>query len=175
MPALPPTQPAAGRARGVVYLHAVPRALCPHVEWALSSIVDAEVSLDWQPQPVAPPLLRAELPWVGRPGLGSRFMSALKSMPDLIAEVTEDPSPGREGERFALTPTLGLHRAIIGVHGDILVSEDRLRAAIAGAAATGADLIDGIAYLLGTAWDTELEPYRVAGDDSPVRVLHHVV
>ena len=186
MSALPPRPsaihpsmlPAAGspaRARGVVYLHAVPRALCPHVEWALGSIVDSEVRLDWQPQPVAPPLLRAELPWAGRPGLGSRFMSALKAMPDLIAEVTEDPSPGREGERYALTPTLGLHRAIIGVHGDILVSEDRLRAAIAGAEATGAELKDGIAYLLGLAWDTELEPYRAASEDSPVRVLHHVV
>lgn len=92
----------AGRARGVVYMHAVSRALCPHVEWALGSIVDSEVRLDWQPQPVAPPLLRAELPWIGRPGLGSRFMSALKAIPDLVVEVTEDPSPGREGERFAL-------------------------------------------------------------------------
>ena len=105
---LPPTLPHAGRARGVVFLHAVPRALCPHVEWALSSIVDAEIRLDWQPQQVSPPLLRAELPWAGRPGLGSRFMSALKAIPDLVAEVTEDPSPGREGERYALTPTLGL-------------------------------------------------------------------
>ncbi len=165
----------AGRARGVVYMHAVSRALCPHVEWALGSIVDSEVRLDWQPQPVAPPLLRAELPWIGRPGLGSRFMSVLKAIPDLVVEVTEDPSPGREGERFALTPTLGLHRAIIGVHGEILVSEDRLRAAISGAEATGAQLKDGIAYLLGTAWDVELEPYRAAGEDTPVRVLHHVV
>ena len=165
----------AGRARGVVFVHGVSRALCPHVEWALSAIVDSEVRLDWQPQNVAPPLLRAEMPWVGRPGLGSRFMSALKGIPDLLAEVTEDPSPGREGERFALTPTLGLHRAIIGVHGDILVSEDRLRAAVSGARATGASLEDGIAYLLGAAWDIELEPYRAAGEDTPVRVLHHVV
>jgi hypothetical protein len=169
-PALPP-----GRASGVVFLHAVPRALCPHVEWAISAVLDAEVRLDWQPQPVAPPMLRATLPWTGRPGLGSRLMSALKAMPDLVGEVTEEPSIGREGERYALTPTLGLHRAIVGVHGDILVSEDRLRAAVAGAQATGADLADGIAYLLGAAWDTELEPYRVATEDSPVRVLHHVI
>ena len=102
-------------------------------------------------------------------------MSSLKAIPDIVAEVTEDPSAGREGERYALTPTLGLHRAIVGVHGDILVSEDRLRAAVAGAQSTGADLADGIAYLLGAAWDIELEPYRVATEDSPVRVLHHVI
>ena len=179
MSALPPSAvPAStgpGRARGVVFLYAVPRALCPHVEWALTSLLDAEARLDWQPQPVAPPAMRAELAWEGRPGLGSRFASALRAIPGLHVEVTEEPSPGREGERYAMTPSLGLHRAIIGVHGDILVSEDRLRAAVAGAAATGADLSDGIAYLLGTAWDTELEPYRVATADTPVRVLHHVV
>lgn len=175
MSMLPPTLPASGRSRGVVFLHAVPRALSPHVDWALSSVLDTEVRLSWQAQPVAPAMLRSDLPWSGRPGTGSRLVSALKSIPDLVFEVTEDPSPGREGERYAFTPTLGLHRAIIGVHGDILVSEDRLRAAVAGAAATGADLSDGIAYLLGTSWDVELEPYRVATEDSPVRVLHHVV
>ena len=40
---LPPTLPTHGRARGVVFLHAVPRALCPHVEWALSAVVDSEI------------------------------------------------------------------------------------------------------------------------------------
>ncbi len=175
MAMVPPTLPTSGRARGVVLVHAAPRALCPHIEWALSAVVDAEVRLEWQAQPVAPPMLRAELPWIGRPGLGSRLMSSLKAIPDIVAEVTEDPSAGREGERYALTPALGLHRAIVGVHGDILVSEDRLRAAVAGAQSTGADLADGIAYLLGAAWDIELEPYRVATEDSPVRVLHHVI
>ncbi|MFM9049492.1 MAG: DUF3145 family protein [Actinomycetota bacterium] len=179
MSAIPPSAIAAstgpGRARGVVFVHAAPRALCPHVEWALTSLLETDVRLSWQSQPVAPPAMRAELAWEGRPGLGSRVASALKSIPGLHFEVTEDPSPGREGERYAMTPTLGLHRATIGVHGDILVSEDRLRAAVAGAAATGAELIDGIAYLLGTAWDTELEPYRIATDDTPVRVLNHVI
>ena len=174
-PSAIPASTGPGRARGVVFLHSVPRALCPHVEWALTSILDSEVRLPWEPQPVAPPAMRAELTWEARPGMGSRITSALKAIPGLLFEVTEEPSAGREGERYAMTPTLGLHRATIGVHGDILVSEDRLRAAVAGAAATGADLIDGIAYLLGTAWDTELEPYRIAEADTPVRVLNHVV
>lgn len=179
MPAVPPSAVPAptgpGRARGVVFLHSVSRALCPHVEWAVNGLLDVEARLAWAPQPVAPPTLRAEYCWTGRPGMASRIVSALRTIPDIRFEVTEEPSEGREGERYASTPTLGLHRAIIGVHGDILVSEDRLRAAVAGAAATGADLSDGIAYLLGTAWDGELEAYRVATSDTPVRVLHHVV
>lgn len=169
------TATGSAHARGVVFLHSVPRALCPHVEWALNSLLDTDTRLAWTAQPVAPATMRAEHSWTGRPGMGSRLVSSLRTIPDLRFEVTEDPSPGHEGERYAVTPVLGIYRATIGVHGDILVSEDRLRAAVAGAARTGANLADGIAYLLGSAWDEELEPYRIATPDTPVRVLHQVV
>jgi hypothetical protein len=89
--------------------------------------------------------------------------------------VTEDPSPGREGERFSATPSLGLFRATIGLHGDVMVPEDRLRAAVAHATVTGESLADEIARLIGTPWDDELEAYRCAHEGSTVRVLHEVV
>lgn len=176
---LPPSaiRPSVGasRACGVVFLHAIPKPLCSHIEWALDSILGTKVSLDWQPQPVAPSTMRTEWPFVAPAGSASRIASTLRTIPDLVFEVTEEPSPGRDGERYAVTPSLGLHRATIGAHGEILVSEDRLRAAVAGSAKAGASLIDGIAYLLGAAWDTELEPYRTATADTPVRVLNHVI
>ena len=115
MAMLPPTLPTSGRARGVVLVHAAPRALCPHIEWALSAVVDAEVRLDWQTQPVAPPMLRAELPWIGRPGLGSRLMSSLKAIPDVVAEVTEDPSAGREGVSTPTSDGSGAGHAVAAV------------------------------------------------------------
>jgi hypothetical protein len=37
-----------------------------------------------------------------------------------------------------------------------------------------ANLAEDIARLLGQPWDDELEPFRVAGDESPVRWLHRV-
>ena len=39
---------------GVVYIHASPAAVCPHVEWALSSTLDARPNLKWTPQPRCP-------------------------------------------------------------------------------------------------------------------------
>jgi hypothetical protein len=173
-----PTVASPGRtvqARGVAYLHACPRALCPHVEWALSEILHVPVNLDWTPQPVAPGTIRAELSWIGDPGTGSRLTSALRPFPQLRYEVTEESTPGREGERYAVTPSLGLFRAITGTHGDILVSEDRLRVAVAQCAGSGESLEDEIGKLLGAPWDEELEPFRYAGDGAPVRWLHQVV
>ena len=93
-------------------------------------------------------------------------------------EVTEEPSAGRRGRALVLArPTLGLFHATTGVHGDILVREDRLRAALARAATDPAtDVVDASCRrLLGKAWDDELEPFRYAGDGAPVRWLHQVV
>jgi Protein of unknown function (DUF3145) len=160
--------------RGVVYIHAAPPALCPHVEWAVAGILGMRVTLDWTPQPAAPGLLRAELSWQGRPGTAAAIASALRGWALLRFEVTEEPSAGHEGERISCTPTLGLFRATTGVHGDLLVPEDRLRAAM-GRAATGGNLAEELRGLLGTAWDEELEPFRHAGDGAPVRWLHQVV
>ena len=44
---------------GVVYVHASPAAVCPHVEWALSSTLTAKPNLKWTPQPAMPGQLRA--------------------------------------------------------------------------------------------------------------------
>ena len=167
--------PSMGPARGVIFIHSCPRAVSPHVEWALAHVFGTQVSIDWADQPVAPNTVRAELIWGGPQGTGARIASALHPFRQLRHEVTEDPSPGREGERFSSTPALGLYRATIGVHGDVMVPEDRLRAALVQATLTGESLSDEIARLIGTPWDEELEPYRCSHEGSTVRVLHQVV
>ena len=167
--------PSMGPARGVIFIHSCPRAVSPHVEWALSSVFGTQVAIDWADQPVAPGSVRAELIWGGPQGTGSRIASALHPFRQLRHEVTEDPSPGREGERFSSTPSLGLFRATIGLHGDVMVAEDRLKTAVVQAGLTGESLADEIARLIGTPWDEELEPFRCAHEGSTVRVLHQVV
>ena len=62
-----------------------------------------------------------------------------------------------------------------GIHGDILIPEDRLRAALTRAQRDETDLEAEIAKLLGKPWDDELEPFRYAGEGAPVRWLHQVV
>jgi hypothetical protein len=160
------------RARGVVYVHAAPRALAPHVEWAIGAVLGHSARLAWTPQPVAPGCLRAEASWTGRPGTAARLISALRTWSRLRVEVTEEPSDGREGERYALTPALGIFRAAIASHGDLQVSEQRLRAALDRTAGDPAALRAEVEALLGAPWDAELEPFRCAGDGAPVRWLH---
>jgi hypothetical protein len=161
--------------RGVVFLHSCPRALASHVEWALADVLRQPVTLDWAAQPVEPGTLRSELSWTGEPGTASRIVSDLAHWGRLRIEVTEEATARTEGERFSVTPRLGVFRALIGVHGDIQVPEERLRGAIARAALSGADLEDEIGTLLGGPWDAELEVFRYAGEGTPVRWLHQVV
>ncbi len=162
--------------RGVVYVHSAPPALCPHVEWAVGGVLGVRVTIDWTPQPAAPGTVRGELSWQADAGSGARLASALRDWMHLRFEVTEEPSAGAEGERWSSTPTLGLFHATTGVHGDILVREDRLRAALARAASDRRPAWSRrCTSLLGKAWDDELETFRYAGDGAPVRWLHQVV
>ena len=158
---------------GVLYVHSCPPALCPHVEWAVAAELGVRVRLDWTAQPAAPGALRAEVGWRGRPGTAGRLAGALRGWSVLRYEVTEEPSAGCDGERYAVTPTLGVFRATMSANGDLLVSEDRLRNLLA--TATGPQLSLGIDTLLGSAWDDELERYREAGEGAQVNWLHQVV
>jgi hypothetical protein len=133
------------------------------------------VSLDWTAQPAEPGTWRAELSWSGEPGSSSKLASALRGWQHLRFEVTEEPTGGLEGARYSYTPGLGVFHAITGVHGDLLVPEDRLRAAMVRAAAKGDAIKDELDKLLGKPWDDELETFRWAGEGAPVRWLHQVV
>jgi hypothetical protein len=157
-------------ARGVLFVHSCPPAVRPHVEWALAAVMGVPVQLDWQPQPVAPDCLRAQTGWRGPAGTAGRIAAALRGWPLIRFEVTEEPSEGNDGERYAMTPDLGVFRATMSANGDVLVQEDRLRSALA-AAEDMASLRPALDRLLGQPWDMELEPYRHAGDGTPVRWL----
>jgi hypothetical protein len=164
-----------GLTRGVIFVHASPRALCPHLEWIVSDVLGTRVGFDWLPQPVIPGQVRAEYSWQASTGTAARLTSALRSLRSIRFEVAEEPGRGVEGERFAVTPELGIFRAAIGPHGDVMIHEDRLRAALAASSEGAEDLRVSLDRILGTAWDAELEPFRRAGDGVPVRWLHQVV
>ncbi len=161
--------------RGVLYVHSAPSALCPHVEWAVGGVFGAPVRVDWIPQPIERASYRTEFSWSGPQGSAARLASALKGWQKLRFEVTEEATSSSEGERYSYTPTLGVFHAITGLHGDIMIPEDRIRHAMSLATFGGRSLSDGLAELLGTSWDEELEPFRYAGEGTPVRWLHEVV
>jgi hypothetical protein len=158
--------------RGVLFVHSAPRALCPHVEWATGNVLGIRVTFDWTVQPAAPGLYRAEFSWQGGQGTGAKLASALRGWEHLRYEVTEEPSFGVDGSRWSHTPDLGIYHATIDVHGNMVVSEDRIRAALDGSDLRSVQ--DAFDLALGTAWDDELEPFRYAGAGAPVRWLHRV-
>lgn len=156
---------------GVVYIHSCPAAVCPHVEWALSHVLGDRVSLEWTSQPALPSTQRAQIEWRGPVGTASKIASALRDWHYLRFEVSEDPTPQSEGARYMCTPDLGIHHATTGLHGDVMIHENRLVAALE-KAIRGGDVEGEIAELLGLAWDEELEPFRCAGDGAPVKWLN---
>lgn len=158
--------------RGVVFVHSTPAALCPHVCWALESVLGGSVRLDWSQQPLGRSLMRGEFSWAGEAGTGARLASALRGFDDLRYEVTEEPSPGVDGSRWVHTPRLGIHHSWLAANGDAVVNEDRLRAAMR--CGDHSALRREIDAALGTAWDLELDPFRHAGEGHPTRWLYRV-
>jgi hypothetical protein len=161
--------------RGVLYVHTAPSALCPHIEWAVGGVLGIQVHLDWTPQPAQAGTYRAEYSWAGSPGTAASVTSALRGWDHLRFEVTEEATPSSEGGRYSFTPGLGVYHAVTGLHGDIMIPEDRLKAAVVKAALGDTTLLVEIDKLLGKPWDDELETFRHAGDGAPVRWLHQVV
>ena len=161
--------------RGVIYVHSAPSALCPHIEWALGGVLGNAVNLEWTPQPAQAGSYRSEYSWLGDAGSAAAIASALRGWQHLRFEITEEPTSSTEGSRYSYTPELGVFHAVTGMHGDIMIPEDRLKAAVVKAALGEATLEIEIDKLLGKPWDDELETFRHAGDGAPVRWLHQVV
>ncbi len=164
----------AAMTRGVLFVHSAPRALCPHVEWAAGGVLGVRAALDWTPQPAAPGLFRAEMSWQAPQGTGARLTSALRGWAHLRYEVTEEPSAGVDGGRWSHTPELGIFHAVTDVHGNVVVPEDRIRAALAAGSDDMSVMLAELDLALGKRWDEELEPFRYAGEGAPVRWLHRV-
>lgn len=165
---------AAPMARGVLYVHSAPKALCPHVEWATGRALGSGVNFTWAEQPVMRGAHRTEFYWEGAQGTGARIASALRGWEHLRFEVTEDASAGSDGARWMHTPDLGVFYAQTDSAGNTVIPEDRVRYAMEVAGTNAIDLHRELRLALGQAWDDELEPFRHASDFAPVVWLHEV-
>jgi len=161
-------------ARGVVYIHSAPRALCPHVEWAAGRALGRAVNFDWRGQPVLKGAYRTEFFWEGDRGTGAALASALRGWEHLRYEVTEDAGLGTDGGRWMHTPDLGIFFAQTDTAGNMVVPEDRIRSAMELAGSDAFELHRELRLALGQAWDDELEPFRHASEEMPVTWLHKV-
>ena len=144
------------------------------MEWALSSTLSARANLKWTPQPALPGPRRAVTNWVGPVGTGARLTNALREWSGLLFEVTENPSEGVDGERFAYVPGLGLWRGSTSANGDVILGEMQLRTMI-DAQPDSVGLAGELEAALGTAWDEALEAYRMGGVGAEVTWLRQRV
>jgi hypothetical protein len=165
---------AVATARGVLYVHSSPKALCPHVEWAAGRALERAVNFTWAAQPVLKGAMRTEFYWEGSRGTGARLASALRGWEHLRYEVTEDATPGSDGGRWLHTPDLGIFFAQTDTVGNVVIPEDRIRYALEIAGSNTLELHRELRLALGQAWDDELEAFRHASDDNQVIWLHKV-
>ncbi|MFD0506451.1 DUF3145 family protein [Streptomyces chiangmaiensis] len=117
--------------------------------------------------------IRVLLAGRGRHGVQARLRAAWLAAASLRGD--RGTVPDRRGRALQLHPDLGIFHAVTGIHGDILIPEDRLRAALVRSQRGETELEAELARLLGKPWDDELEPFRYAGEGAPVRWLHQVV
>lgn len=160
--------------RGVIFIHSALPAVQQHVEWAVSAVLGYEAHFEWTEQPIDPRFTRGELSYVGEVGIAAKLASALRGWDDVRFEITEEPTAISDGGRYLSTPSLGIFYAQTDLLGNIVVPENRIRAAIEEAGSDMKKLSFLLDVALGAAWDRELEPFRYAGAGAPVRCLHQV-
>lgn len=136
----------------------------------MSRALAIPVNLPWSAQPIDPGARRAEVGWSGHPGTAAQIAHELRQWPMIRFEITEEPSPGADGERFMHVPGRGLFRATTGAAGDIQIGEDRLRALMAASRSPEA-LAFALNNAMGTDWDNDLEPYRYAAEGAETPLL----
>lgn len=165
-------QPETSVATGVLFVHSCPRALVPHVEWALAREIGKVVKLDWQPQPLLPNMMRTTADWRGLPGTAAAVASSLFGWQQLRFELTENQGAGADAQRLMYTPSLGIFTMQTDASGNAVLTEDAIRTVLEDAAGDVAAIERGFATALGEAWDRELDPFRAAEEgDATIFVL----
>lgn len=149
-------------ATGVLFVHSCPRALVPHVEWALAREIGRVVKLDWEPQPLMPSTMRTVANWRGPSGTAVSVASSLFGWQQLRFEISEDHGPAGDGGRWMHTPSLGIFHLQTDAAGNGVLTESAIRAAIEASGTDAVSLAGALKQALGSAWDRELDPFRAA-------------
>ena len=84
-------------------------------------------------------------------------------------EAIEEPINNSLGERFAVTPELGIFRADMNSLGETLLSETKIKAGFERSNQEGETIVAEISFMLGKPWDDDLEPFRRSFNGTSVR------
>jgi len=155
--------------KGELKLYSCPKYLCQQVEWALFDILKIKFDLKWIVQPIAPSTMSTNLIWKGPISLGSRIVSVLSKWPKLRLEIIQENSEKNYAERYCLSPNLGIFRADMNSLGETVINESRLKAALQRCRIEEEPFEVELAFLLGTPWDEDLEPFRKSHQTTTVK------
>jgi len=152
--------------KGLVFIHQAPSALLSHIEWTISGVCGAPITISWQALPAPMNGYRSLVSWEGPQGSGAVLATSFMNLKQLIFEVTQQDSLDISGYRWCYTPTLGMFSSATDEAGNILVSENQLRYIVDSCGSNGLKLQAELRKVLGQAFDDELESYRELSDGS---------
>ena len=155
------TSSSSGIAHGLLTIHAAPQSLCAHIDWSISDVFGQPFRGDWKKQPLKSSHYRLEIPWQGKSGAAARLASTLAGWEFLYFEITQAAALGSEGEFYRFTPQLKMHHSTINSFGEIVISENQILTSIS-QCREPALVKEKMRELLGTSWEDELEPFRIA-------------
>jgi hypothetical protein len=150
--------------KGLVFIHQAPSALLAHIEWTISGVCGAPITISWHALPA--PGYRALAVWEAPAGAGAVLATSFMNLKQISFEVIQQDSPDVAGYRWSYTPTLGMFSSATDEAGNILVSENQLRYIVDSCGSNGLKLQAELRKVLGQAFDDELESYRELFDGS---------
>lgn len=148
-----------GSTHGRVEIYSAPKAVLTHIQWSLSDAIGHPVDINWSPQPLRSGTWKSSISWSSSLGAGARIATTLRGWHYLNFEVYEAALNGSDGSIFLFTPELGLFRANIGPHGDIVLNEHQISNAMKNSLQEG-ELTSNLERMLGVPWHESLEPFR---------------
>ena len=153
-----------GPTHGQLSIFSAPKSVLTHIQWSLGECLGAPAQLNWKPQSLVPGTWCTSMSWNSNLGAGARIASTLRGWHYLNFEVYEAATNGSDGSLFLFTPELGLFRANVGPHGDIMISEHQISSLMFSRLRQG-ELACDLEKLLGKPWHEALEPFRRAQID----------
>ena len=146
---------------GDLRIYSVPSALVAHVEWALNQHLGGAQEFNWLPQPLSPGAFALEFEWKTKKAIAAKIAISLKGWHFIRFEMREINIATTEGTLFRCTPDLGLHQATTGSTGDVMIPENQISNLIYKSISVE-KLKNGLENAIGSEWDRELEPFRIA-------------
>lgn len=158
---------ATAHVRGQLRIYTAPAVLLNHVEWAIRQVISESThhfNELWKPMDAGN--FGIEVNWQCQKSKSIDLVNRLKIWKLLRFEISEFNQ--NNAVLYRATPDLGIHQANLDLHGNIVIEENKIKQCIE-TSFSQQKLISNLESAIGVAWDTELEPFRIAWSQRAAR------